>query len=84
VIKGPYRFVRNPMYLGAGLALAGTALFSGSWQIIGYAAVLGLMLHLFIVLYEEPRLRKTFSRDYAEYCNNVHRWVPLFRIKNTN
>ena len=77
VIKGPYRFVRNPMYIGAGMALAGAALVYRSWQIVGYAAVLGLMTHLFIVLYEEPTLRRTFGRDYDEYCGRVRRWVPL-------
>src|SRR6059036_3905216 len=64
VIRGPYRFVRNPMYIGAGIALAGAALFYGSLPILIYAGLFLLATHLFVVLYEEPTLRRTFGSDY--------------------
>jgi protein-S-isoprenylcysteine O-methyltransferase Ste14 len=76
VIRGPYRFIRNPMYLGAGLALAGAAAFYRSVAILGYAAIFLLVTHAFVVLYEEPTLRRTFDGDYVTYCEHVGRWWP--------
>lgn len=77
VIQGPYRFVRNPMYIGAGLALAGAALFYGSLPLLGYAGLFLLTTHLFVVLYEEPALRRTFGQEYEAYCRQVRRWWPI-------
>ena len=76
VIRGPYRFVRNPMYIGAGLALASAALFYESWPLLGYAGLFLLVTHLFVVLYEEPTLRRTFGQHYDAYCRQVRRWLP--------
>jgi protein-S-isoprenylcysteine O-methyltransferase Ste14 len=76
VIRGPYRFVRNPMYIGAGLALAGAALFYESVPLLGYAALFFLATHVFVVLYEEPTLRRTFGQEYEAYCRQVGRWWP--------
>ncbi len=76
VIRGPYRFVRNPMYIGAGLALAGAALFYASLPILGYTVLFFLVAHLFVVWYEEPTLRRTFGGGYEAYCDGVRRWWP--------
>jgi protein-S-isoprenylcysteine O-methyltransferase Ste14 len=76
VVQGPYRFIRNPMYLGAGLALAGAALFYQSTPLLGYAGLFLAVMHVFVVLYEEPTLRRTFPRDYEAYCRQVGRWWP--------
>jgi protein-S-isoprenylcysteine O-methyltransferase Ste14 len=76
VIQGPYRFVRNPMYIGAGLALAGAALFYESWPLLGYAGLFFLITHLFVVVYEEPTLRRTFGPEYEAYCRQIRRWWP--------
>lgn len=76
VIQGPYRIVRNPMYIGAGLALAGVALFYGSLRFLAYTTLLFLAAHLFVVWYEEPTLRRTFGEGYAAYCRRVRRWWP--------
>jgi protein-S-isoprenylcysteine O-methyltransferase Ste14 len=76
VIRGPYRFVRNPMYIGAGLALASAALFYQSWPLLGYAGLFSLATHLFVVGYEEPTLRRTFGPEYEAYCRQVRRWWP--------
>jgi protein-S-isoprenylcysteine O-methyltransferase Ste14 len=76
VIRGPYRFLRNPMYLGAGSALAGAALFYGSWALLGYTVLFFLVTHLFVVCYEEPSLRRTFGSEYEAYCRQVRRWWP--------
>jgi protein-S-isoprenylcysteine O-methyltransferase Ste14 len=76
VVRGPYRLVRNPMYLGAGLALSGAALFYQSIPLAGYAGLFLLVTHAFVVLYEEPALRRTFTGDYEAYCRRVGRWWP--------
>jgi len=66
--RGPYRFVRNPMYIGTILALVGAALFYGSLSILIYAGVFFVATNLFVVLYEEWTLRRTFGSDYEAYC----------------
>ncbi len=76
VIRGPDRFVRNPMYMGAGLALAGAALFYKSLPLLTYVAIFLLVAHLFVMLYEEPTLRRTFGPEYEAYCHRVRRWWP--------
>lgn len=74
VIRGPYRVVRNPMYIGAALALAGAALFHLSFALLVYAVLFLLACHLFVVLYEEPALRRSFPAEYEAYCRRVGRW----------
>jgi protein-S-isoprenylcysteine O-methyltransferase Ste14 len=76
VVAGPYRLVRNPMYVGAALALAGAALFYGSSALLAYCAAFAFVMHLFVVAYEEPVLRATFGEPYVRYCGQVHRWWP--------
>ena len=76
VVRGPYKFVRNPMYVGAGLALAGAALYFGSLALIMYGAVLGVITHLFVLFYEEPVLAKKFGPEYDAYRRQVGRWLP--------
>lgn len=79
VVRGPYRAVRNPMYLGAGLALGGAALFYRSAALLGYAALLLAATHMFVVGYEEPTLRRMFGAEYESYCRRVPRWRPSLR-----
>jgi protein-S-isoprenylcysteine O-methyltransferase Ste14 len=76
VIEGPYRFVRNPMYIGAGIAGAGAALYCRSLALLIYAAVFLLIAHLFVVLHEEPTLRRNFGPQYTAYCSRIRRWLP--------
>lgn len=76
VVRGPYRLARNPMYLGAALALSGAALFYQSMRLLGYAGLFLFVTHLFVVLYEEPTLRRTFGGDYDAYSRRVGRWWP--------
>jgi protein-S-isoprenylcysteine O-methyltransferase Ste14 len=79
VIRGPYRFVRNPMYIGATLALTGAALFYRSLPLLAYAAAFLVVCHLFVLVYEEPTLRRTFAAEYEAYCQRVSRWLPHAR-----
>jgi len=76
VIRGPYRFVRNPMYIDAGMTLAGAALYYESLSIFFYACLFFLVTHLFVVLYEELTLRRTFGDEYDAYFRRVRRWLP--------
>jgi protein-S-isoprenylcysteine O-methyltransferase Ste14 len=76
VVRGPYRFVRNPMYIGGGLALGGAALFYESASLLAYAAAFLLAAHFFVVVYEEPTLRRGFGAEYEAYCQRVRRWRP--------
>jgi protein-S-isoprenylcysteine O-methyltransferase Ste14 len=76
VVDGPYRYVRNPMYLGAILSLLGAALYYASPWLAAYAAAFALWAHLFVRFYEEPRLRRAFGDDYAAYAARVRRWLP--------
>jgi protein-S-isoprenylcysteine O-methyltransferase Ste14 len=76
VARGPYRFVRNPMYVGAGLALTGASVYYESVPLFVYAAVFLFVCHLFVLKYEEPALRQAFEREYEDYCSRVKRWWP--------
>ncbi len=78
VAIGLYRFVRNPMYLGAVTVILGEALLFGSWKLLAYAAAVLTALHLFVVLYEEPSLYRRFGEPYRHYVNEVPRWLPGF------
>jgi protein-S-isoprenylcysteine O-methyltransferase Ste14 len=78
VVSGPYRFVRNPMAIGVGSALAGVALFYQSAQFLVAVVVFMLGIHAMIWLYEEPTLRRTFGPEYDAYCGRVNRWIPRF------
>src|SRR6266581_2577268 len=79
VVRGPYRFVRNPMYTGAAVALAGAALFYRSFPLLGYVALFLLVCHLFVVVYEEPTLRRSLGAEYEDYSRRVRRWRPRWR-----
>jgi protein-S-isoprenylcysteine O-methyltransferase Ste14 len=76
VVRGPYRFVRNPMYFGGALALAGAALFYQSLLLLAYASIFLFAACLFVLFYEEPTLRRIFGTDYVSYCRHVGRWLP--------
>ena len=76
VVQGLYRFVRNPMYVALLLVVTGQALFFGSLRLLEYAAIIWLCTHLFVLGYEEPRLRATFGDEYKSFCAHVPRWIP--------
>lgn len=76
VASGPYRFVRNPMYVSVVTIVLGQALLLGQGPLLPYAGVLLLVFHLFVRLYEEPTLRRRFGNSYEAYCEHVRRWWP--------
>ena len=75
VVSGPYRYVRNPMYIGAVLALCGAAMYFGSGALFAYVAIIFVIMHLFVVWYEEPTLSRLFGSEYEAYQARVARWV---------
>jgi protein-S-isoprenylcysteine O-methyltransferase Ste14 len=79
VVTGQYRYVRNPMYLAVVSAILGQALLFGNTRLLGYAALVWLAFHLFVLAVEEPMLRHGFGAEYAELCANVPRWLPRRR-----
>lgn len=76
VASGPYRYVRNPMYIGALMVLLGFGMIERSLAIMLLAVVAAGLFHGFIVLVEEPGLEKRFGESYLKYKGSVHRWVP--------
>jgi protein-S-isoprenylcysteine O-methyltransferase Ste14 len=76
VVRGPYRLVRNPMYIGATLALLGAAIYYESLALGAYAVAFIVVMHAFVVLYEEPVLGQRFGAAYADYRRHVGRWWP--------
>jgi protein-S-isoprenylcysteine O-methyltransferase Ste14 len=76
VAIGPYRRVRNPMYLAVGSVVLGEAILFGSAALAIYFALLALIWHAFVVLWEEPSLERTFGDEYRTYRGSVPRWLP--------
>ena len=79
VVSGLYRYVRNPMYVGVVTVVLGQGLLLGSLPVLGYGALLWMTFHLFVLAYEEPKLRRSFDAEYDRYCRNVSRWIPRLR-----
>jgi len=79
VVSGFYRHVRNPMYMGVLVALAGELILFRSRTLVIYAVLLGLGLHLFVCLYEERTLFRRYGEEYLRFKRNVPRWVPRLR-----
>ncbi|HET9473105.1 MAG TPA: isoprenylcysteine carboxylmethyltransferase family protein [Steroidobacteraceae bacterium] len=75
VARGPYRYVRNPMYLGAAAVLLGAGLFVSSPSIVLLALAFLLLMHLIVVLHEEPALAVRFGDNYLHYKATVRRWL---------
>ena len=78
VVKGLYRYVRNPMYVAVSLILLGEALLTQSWALVAYWAVFFTLANVFVIGYEEPFLRRQFGESYERYTREVHRWLPRF------
>ncbi len=78
VVKGLYRFTRNPMYVGVLSVILGQALYYGSLRVARYASLVLVGFYLFVLFYEEPTLRRLFGEQYEVYCRRVPRWI--FRL----
>lgn len=79
VVSGMYRFVRNPIYVGVVIFLLGHVLWHPSRSILWMPLIVAVASHLFVTLYEEPHLHKTFGAVYERYCQQVPRWLPRMK-----
>jgi protein-S-isoprenylcysteine O-methyltransferase Ste14 len=76
VVSGLYRYVRNPMYVGVLGVILGQGLLFGDGRLFAYGVLLWLVVHVFVVGYEEPTLRRSFGSEYEAFRRNVPRWIP--------
>jgi protein-S-isoprenylcysteine O-methyltransferase Ste14 len=83
VVRGLYRYTRNPMYVGVLSIILGQAVTPPSLPLLFYAGVLFVTFHLFVVLYEEPKLTKMFGETYRNYCHTVPRWFVMRKRHNS-
>jgi protein-S-isoprenylcysteine O-methyltransferase Ste14 len=79
---GAYQVVRNPMYVANVAIIVGSGLLFESWRLLVWAAIAFVAFHLFVVLYEEPTLRRNFGDGYAAYQRRVGRWLPRRHISD--
>jgi len=79
VIKGPYRYVRNPMIIGVLTVLLGEALAFLSKSILIWAGEFFVINIIYFIIYEEPNLENRFGEQYRQYKKNVNTWVPRIR-----
>jgi protein-S-isoprenylcysteine O-methyltransferase Ste14 len=78
VVTGLYRYVRNPMYVAVVITILGQGLTLGNVNVLEYGALVWLLFHLFVLIYEEPTLRANFGSEYKYFCAEVPRWIPRF------
>jgi protein-S-isoprenylcysteine O-methyltransferase Ste14 len=76
VVTGLYRYVRNPMYVAVVALIFGQALIFVNVRLLEYGALIWLVFHLFVIGYEEPKLRASFGAEYEAFCHAVSRWIP--------
>ena len=76
VIRGLYRYVRNPMYLSVSLIVLGEFFLTRSRSLLVYWTVWFIAVNAFVIGYEEPALRRHFGGEYEQYMQQVGRWLP--------
>ncbi len=76
VVRGLYRYTRNPMYVGVLSTMLGFSLLYQALPVLLYALFVFLVFNLFVRLYEEPHLAGEFGEPYRNYCRRVGRWLP--------
>ena len=76
VVRGPYRYVRNPMILGVIFVLFAEAFLFRSWPIAVWACLFWIANAIYFPLCEEPALKQRFATEYEAYCRHVRRWIP--------
>jgi protein-S-isoprenylcysteine O-methyltransferase Ste14 len=79
LVEGPYSVVRNPMYWGVVSVMLGEAAVFHSVDLAELAGAFFLGVNVFVLLVEEPSLKKKFGAEYEEYCRRVPRWLPRFK-----
>src|SRR5436190_17399689 len=80
VVRGPYRFVRNPMISGVFFIIVAEALFLRSMPIAIWAAAFFVINAIYVPLLEEPGLARRFGNEYADYKRRTPRLLPRLRL----
>ncbi len=80
VVSGLYRYVRNPMYVGVLVALAGETILFRSRAMAVFMVLMCLGFHLFVCLYEERTLTRRYGEEYLRFKRHVPRWLPRLRL----
>ena len=75
VVSGPYRFTRNPMYLGLIVAALGLAVYVGSWPMLAAPIAVFLTANVVHIPYEEAKMHRQFGEAYDAYAGKVRRWL---------
>ncbi len=75
IVKGLYRYTRNPIYVGHIVIIFGEFLVFGKLLLLPYSLLIFLLLHLLLTMYEEPQLIKRYGHEYRDYLNKVPRWL---------
>ncbi len=75
ITAGPYRWSRNPMYLGMAIVAVGLAMLMHSWSALIFAGVATAIVNIAVIRREEAYLRATFGQPYIDYCQRVRRWI---------
>lgn len=76
VVTGPYRYLRNPMYVAVLTIITGQAWALLRWELVVYGAGVLVLFLLFVRGYEEPALTRRFGEDYLRYKAAVPGWLP--------
>jgi len=84
VVRGFYRYTRNPMYVAVLTVIAGWATLFGAPILVVYGVVVFIIFYLAVRLYEEPHLAREFGEEYAEYTERVGRWLPRIGRRDAN
>jgi protein-S-isoprenylcysteine O-methyltransferase Ste14 len=79
VTEGPYRWTRNPMYVGVLLMIGGLAWAYRSTPLAVYGFAVAVVFHVRVLTYEEPRLQASFGGQWQAYRQAVARWIPGVR-----
>jgi protein-S-isoprenylcysteine O-methyltransferase Ste14 len=83
VVCGLYQYTRNPMYLGVITVILGWVVIFSTIRLLIYALIVWIAIYLFVMLYEEPKLKELFGPEYDTYKSGVARWLPLPQKKKT-
>jgi protein-S-isoprenylcysteine O-methyltransferase Ste14 len=82
VVRGPYRYVRNPMISGVLFVLLGEAALFGSLALLLWFGLVSALNAVYMPLVEEPGLQRRFGKEYERYRAHVPRWIPRVRPWN--
>jgi protein-S-isoprenylcysteine O-methyltransferase Ste14 len=81
VVRGLYRYVRNPMYLSVAALLVGEELLVQGLPLLLYSVIWFSFVNVFVLAYEEPALRSKFGASYEQYARSAGRWLPRLSRK---